>query len=232
MTFWRHLLHWVALVFRWGLLLGLLWELWLFTQVLWWRNHNPESTSFMRIRAEEQHHAIQPHPWVTYDHIPGNLKRAVVAAEDSTFTTHHGFDWDSMRHAFERDVKRRKPVMGGSTITQQLAKNLFLSGHRSLLRKMQEAIITLMLESTWGKRRILEVYLNVIEWGEGGLFGCQAASRHYYGESVASLTLEQSARLAAMIPRPRYFDRHGETERLQEKTDTLEMRMEQVVVPK
>lgn len=186
----------------------------------------------MRIRAEEQHRPIQSHPWVGYDHIPASLKRAVVAAEDSTFTNHHGFDWGSMRHAFERDVKRHRPVMGGSTITQQLAKNLFLSGHRSLLRKAQEAIITLMLEGAWSKRRILEVYLNVIEWGEGGLFGCQAASRHYYGESVEFLTPDQSARLAAMIPRPRYFDRHGETERLLEKTDTLETRMERVAVPK
>ncbi len=232
MNFWRRLRRWIALFFRVGLLLGLVWELWLFAQVFWWRNHNPESTSFMRIRAEELHRSIQPHPWADYDHIPVSLKRAVVAAEDSTFTSHHGFDWDSMRHAFERDVKRHRPVMGGSTITQQLAKNLFLSGHRSLLRKAQEAIVTLMLESTWSKRRILEVYLNVIEWGEGGVFGCQAASRHYYGEPVEFLTPAQSAWLAAVIPRPRYFDHHGETERLLEKTDVLEMRMKQVSVPK
>jgi monofunctional biosynthetic peptidoglycan transglycosylase len=227
--------HWLTRVLVGLFLLLMAWECWIFAQVLWWKSHNPERTSFMKIRAEARLAAgkgdILPHPWVPYEKIPDGLKRAVVAAEDSGFTTHHGFDWEGMKKAFEKDVRHGRAVAGGSTITQQLAKNLFLSGHRSLWRKGQEAIITLMLESTWSKRRILEVYLNEIEWGDG-IFGCAAASRHYYQVSVTELSPTQSARLASMIPSPRYFDRHRETDRLLEKTDTIEARMQQVAIPR
>lgn len=220
---------------RWGLLALVLWEVWILAQVFWWRTHNPEETSFMRLRAEARHEAglgaLMPHPWVSYERIPDSLKRAVIAAEDSTFTAHHGFDWEGMRKAFDKDLRRGRAVAGGSTITQQLAKNLFLSGQRSLWRKGQEAVITLMLEALWSKRRILEVYLNVIEWGDG-VFGCAAATRHYFQEPVNALTFPQSAHLASMIPSPRYFDRHGETERLLEKSDIIQMRMPQVAVPR
>ncbi len=230
----HRLVRWGLRLLFWALLLLVLWESWIFAQVLWWKGHNPEKTSFMKIRAESRLATgkgdILPHPWVAYERIPDSLKRAVVAAEDSGFVAHHGFDWEGMRRALEKDIHRGKPVAGGSTITQQLAKNLFLSGQRSLWRKAQEAIITVMLEATWSKRRILEVYLNVIEWGDG-LFGCAAATRHYYQEPVGDLTTSQAARLASMIPSPRYFDRHGETERLLEKTDTIEARMTQVAIP-
>jgi monofunctional biosynthetic peptidoglycan transglycosylase len=231
----HRLIRWGLRLLVWALLVLVLWESWIFVQVLWWKGHNPERTSFMKIRAESRMAAgkgdILPHPWVAYERIPDSLKRAVVAAEDSGFVAHHGFDWEGMRHALEKDLHRGKPVAGGSTITQQLAKNLFLSGQRSLWRKAQEAVITVMIEATWSKRRILEVYLNVIEWGDG-LFGCAAATRHYYQEPVGDLNTPQAARLASMIPSPRYFDRHGETERLLEKTDTIEARMTLVAIPR
>ena len=227
--------HWLGKALLGVLLLLVLWQAWIFVQVLWWRTHNPDSTSFMRIRAEARRAAgrgdVLPHPWVPYAQIPDSLKRAVVAAEDSTFVAHHGFDWEGMRKALDKDVRRGRPVAGGSTITQQLAKNLFLSGRRSLWRKAEEALITLMLEATWSKRRILEVYLNVIEWGDG-LFGCAAAARHYYQIPVGALSPSQSARLASMIPSPRYYDRHGETERLLDKSDTIESRMLMVTIPR
>lgn len=229
---WWHVLWRVC---RWGGVLLIAWECWIFSQVLWWRDHNPEQTAFMVQRTQARLAAgqgpLKPHPWVYYEQIPPGLKRAVVAAEDASFVSHHGFDWEGMRKALDKDLAHKRAVAGGSTITQQLAKNLFLSEHRSLWRKMQEAIITLMLEGVWSKHRILEVYLNVIEWGDG-LFGCAAAARHYYQASVMQLNDAQSARLASMIPRPRYFDRHGDNLRLLEKTDTIENRMEQVAIPK
>ncbi len=231
----HRLIRWGLRLLLWSLLLLVLWEGWIFVQVLWWKGHNPERTSFMKIRAESRMATgkgdILPHPWVAYEHIPDSLKRAVVAAEDSGFVAHHGFDWDGMRRALEKDIHRGKAVAGGSTITQQLAKNMFLSGQRSLWRKAQEAVITVMIEATWSKRRILEVYLNVIEWGDG-LFGCAAATRHYYQEPMSNLNASQAARLASMIPSPRYFDRHGESERLLEKTDVIEARMTLVAIPR
>lgn len=189
----------------------------------------------MRHRAEARQLAgqnpLQRHPWVRYEQIPTALKRAVIAAEDTNFVAHHGFDWEGMRKAFDKDLAHQKALAGGSTISQQLAKNLFLSEQRSLWRKLQEALITLMLEGVWSKHRILEVYLNVIEWGDG-LFGCSAAAGHYFQTTVGQLSKGQAARLASMIPRPRYFDRHGDSVRLLEKTETIESRMEQVAIPK
>ena len=227
--------RWIGRLLGGTLLVFVIWEMWVLAQVLWWRSHEPQRTSFMNIRSEARlamgRPDILPHPWVNYEHIPDGLKRAVVAAEDSTFVSHSGFDWEGMRIALNKDLRRGKAVAGGSTITQQLAKNLFLSGQRSIWRKAQEANITVMLETTWSKRRILEVYLNVIEWGDG-VFGCEAAATHYYHEPVETITAAQAARLASMIPSPRYFDRHGESEKLLQKTDTLEVRMTQVAIPK
>lgn len=216
-------------------MLFVVWECWIFARVLWWRDHDPQLTAFMRHRAEARQMTgqspLQSHPWVRYEQIPTALKQAVVAAEDANFVAHHGFDWNGIHEAFNRDLAHQRALAGGSTITQQLAKNLFLSEQRSLWRKMQEALITLMLEGFWSKHRILEVYLNVIEWGDG-LFGCAAAARHYFQTGVGGLSKEQAARLASMIPRPRYFDRHGDSVRLLRKTETIEYRMEQVVIPK
>lgn len=169
--------------------------------------------------------------WVSYTSIPNSLKRAVIAEEDANFVNHHGFDWLGIEVAFKKDLKRKTWIAGGSTITQQLAKNLFLSTKRNVFRKAEEVIITIMLENLWSKKRILEVYLNVIEWGDG-IFGCAFAAQHYFDVPVQSINVYQAAKLASMIPRPRFYDKNGNTEKLIEKTDTIQLRMEQVEIPK
>ncbi len=214
------------------LLLG--WQLVLLVEVWWWRDHNPGETAFMAVRAEQRQTdgrgPLLPHPWVTYNRIAPALKRAVVASEDARFLQHDGFDWDGIEGAFRKDLRRGHLVAGGSTITQQLAKNLFLSERRSIFRKAQEAVITVMIEQLWSKRRILEVYLNVIEWGDG-VFGCEAAAHHYYRLGAAQLDAAQAARLAAMIPSPRFFDRHRSTRGLSNKTATVQARMAGAAIP-
>ncbi len=140
-------------------------------------------------------------------------------------------DIEGIEKALKKNEKKGKVVAGGSTISQQLAKNLFLSGERSYVRKGQEAVITLMLEQMMPKRRILEIYLNVIEWGEG-VYGAEAAARHYYRSSAAGLSPYQAARLAAMVPRPRYFEKRPNSPYLARQAATIEARMVQVSVPK
>jgi monofunctional biosynthetic peptidoglycan transglycosylase len=144
--------------------------------------------------------------WVPYQRISINLKRAMIAAEDARFVEHEGFDWEGIQHALDKNLRKGHVVAGGSTISQQLAKNLFLSGERSYWRKGEEALITVQLETILDKRRIFEIYLNIIEWGNG-VFGCEAAARHYFGTSAAQLDAEQAARLAAMTPNPRRYER-------------------------
>jgi monofunctional biosynthetic peptidoglycan transglycosylase len=167
---------------------------------------------------------------VPYQRISVQLKRAIISAEDGKFLDHEGFDWEAIQKAHEKNQKRGKVVAGGSTISQQLAKNLFLSGERSPWRKGQEAIITVMLESLLDKRRIFEIYLNVIEWGDG-VFGAEAAARHYFSVSAAALSAEQAARMAAMVPNPRFYDRHRDSAWLAKKTDILLARMPGAEIP-
>lgn len=203
-------------------------------RLAWWRSHDPASTAFMderleRIR-EKKPAAKLRHQWVPYARISGNLKRAIVAAEDARFADHEGFDWEAMQKAWEKNQKRGKVVAGGSTISQQLAKNLFLSGSRTPWRKAQEAMITVMMEGVMDKRRILEIYLNVIEWGDG-VFGAEAAARHYFGTGAASLSPAQAARLAAMVPNPRFYDRNRGTPWLERKTQIILDRMGAAEVP-
>lgn len=192
------------------LLLVLLWHLWLLGWVLWWKWVNPGHTSFMEIRLAELRvkdpKAQLRRQWQPYERISVHLKRAVVAAEDDTFVDHDGFDWDGIQKAIEKNQKKGKPVAGGSTISQQLAKNLFLSPTRSYVRKAEEAVITIMIEALWDKRRILEVYLNVVEWGNG-IFGAEAAARRYYNIGAGQLGPEQAAHLAVMLPNPRKFEK-------------------------
>lgn len=207
---------------------------WFFAQVWWWVDHDPSSTSFMQTRLAELH-AKDPkdglrHAWVPYHRISVNLKRAVVAAEDAKFVDHEGFDWESIQKALEKNEKKGKVVAGASTISQQLAKNLFLSGSRSWFRKGQEAVITWMLESAMGKRRILEIYLNVAEWGTG-VFGAEAAARHHFGVSAAALNAEQSAYLAAILPAPRRYDRGRSTPFIAKRTQMLLSRMPGAQIP-
>lgn len=203
-------------------------------RIWWWRDHDPGPTSFMKEHMAELQKrdpkAKLQQQWVRYERISPSLKRAVVVAEDSRFVDHEGFDWDAIEKAREKNEKRGRVVAGGSTISQQLAKNLFLSGARTPWRKGQEALITVMIEHVMEKRRILEIYLNVIEWGDG-VFGAEAAARHYYGTSAAALGPETSARLASMIPNPRFYDRHRNTRWLDRKTQMILARMPQAELP-
>lgn len=192
------------------LLLLITYQLWLLGWVLWWKQHPPTQTSFMELRLDELQQknpqAKLQYQWVPYEKISANLKRAVVAAEDDKFIEHGGFDWDGIEYALKKNQRKGKKVAGGSTITQQLAKNLFLSPSRSYFRKVQEAIITVMIESLWSKHRILEVYLNVAEWGSG-VFGAEAGARRHFGQSAAYLNEGQAAHMAVMLPSPRRFEK-------------------------
>jgi len=225
---------WIERLFLLLVLVFGLWQLSLLVRVWWWSSHNPSSTAFMVARESQRAQAhlppLQPHPWVPYARISAHLKRAVLAAEDSRFNEHHGFDWEGIQAAFKKDMRKGRLVAGGSTITQQLAKNLFLSERRSIWRKAEEAFITLMIENLWTKKRILEVYLNEIEWGDG-LFGCEQAAHHYFGASAQSLSAEQAAQMAAMIPNPRYYDHHRGHPKLQNKAATVLARMFMVPIP-
>ncbi|HKX37454.1 MAG TPA: monofunctional biosynthetic peptidoglycan transglycosylase, partial [Burkholderiales bacterium] len=170
------------------------------------------------------------HAWVPYERISAHLKRAVVAAEDAKFLDHEGFDWEAIHEAMLKNERRGKVVAGASTITQQLAKNLFLSSQRSYARKAQEASITWMMEQTMSKRRILELYLNFAEWGEG-VFGAEAAARHHFGSSAAQISAEQAAWLAAVLPSPRRYDRGRTTPYIAERSETILARMGGVHIP-
>jgi monofunctional biosynthetic peptidoglycan transglycosylase len=209
-------------------------QFWFFACVWYWSAHNPDSTAFMRSRLEklreEQPGAKLQYLFVPYQRISPHLKRAVIAAEDARFFQHDGFDWDGIRKAYEKNVREGEVVAGGSTITQQLAKNLFLSGERAWWRKGQEAAITVMIELIMDKRRILELYLNVIEWGDA-VFGAEAAARYHYGTSAAQLGTEQAARLAAMVPSPRRYSPGRNTAYLDRRTATILARMNGVRVP-
>ncbi len=154
----------------------------------------------------------------------------MIAAEDANFVEHEGFDWDGIQLALEKNQKRGRVVAGGSTITQQLAKNLFLSPARSYWRKGEEAIITVLLEAILPKDRIFELYLNVIEWGNG-VFGAEAAARRYFGISAAQLSSEQAARLAAMAPNPRFYERNPGAPGLLRKIEIIRARMPSADVP-
>ncbi|MEQ1598855.1 MAG: monofunctional biosynthetic peptidoglycan transglycosylase [Methylotenera sp.] len=212
----------------------LLFQLWVFLHICWWTKFNPTSTAFMNARLqvmqEKNPDAQLKHKWVEYSKISNHLKRAVVASEDSKFKHHEGFDWEGIEKAYEKNLKKGKLVAGGSTISQQLAKNLFLSSSRTPWRKGEEVIITFMLEKMMSKRRILEIYLNVIEWGNG-VFGAEAAARHYYKTSAAGLGKMQSAKLAAMIPQPRFYDDHRSTRYLNRRTATIQARMRFAELP-
>ncbi len=223
----------------WRVLLGLLallvlYQLWLFAHIVWWNWFNPSSSAFMSDRLEAMQDknpkAALQHKWVPYEKISPNLKRALIAAEDAKFVDHEGFDWEGIQKAYEKNLKKGKIVAGGSTISQQLAKNLFLSTRRTPWRKLEEAFITLMLEAVMDKQRIFEIYLNVIEWGNG-VFGAEAAARHYFGVSAARLNAEQAARLAAMVPNPRYYDRHRQAPGMLRKTIIILDRMPDAEIP-
>jgi monofunctional biosynthetic peptidoglycan transglycosylase len=171
--------------------------------------------------------------WVNLDQISIHLQRAVIVSEDDLFTQHHGVHWDALEKAWQRNERsvalaqrrgRSAHLVGGSTITQQLAKNLFLSGERTLVRKGQELALTFMLEGLLSKQRLLEIYLNHVEWGQG-IFGAQAAAQHYYGKNASQLTEWEAARLAVMLPRPKWFEQHPDSPYWADRTEVILSRL-------
>ena len=217
---------------------------------------NPESSAFQRSEAyliAKNTGALKwRQQWVSYAEVSDNLKRAVIASEDASFSLHDGVDIEALEKAWEKNAKaeqraaqagsrlaatqpkalsaRVPKVIGGSTITQQLAKNLFLSGERTLLRKGQELVLTLLLEALLDKPRILALYLNSVEWGEG-VFGAEAAAQHYYRKPAARLSAAESARLAVMLPRPKYFETRLNSGYLASRAGTIAARMSAVELP-
>jgi monofunctional biosynthetic peptidoglycan transglycosylase len=218
----------------------------------------PQSTAFERSEAwrirTEKGHLPWRQQWVAYPQISSNLKRAVIASEDDGFSNHDGVDWDALEKAWQKNAKAeaqitkaqaaKKPgsssskvnvarppkVVGGSTITQQLAKNLFLSGERTFLRKGQEFVLTLLLEALLSKERILEIYLNSVEWGEG-VFGAEAAAQHYFHKPASKLTGYEAARLAVMLPRPKYFEKLPSSSYLAERANVIAGRLLNAELP-
>ena len=211
----------------------------------------PESTSFERTQiwqvVQREHRLPWRQEWKNLSGISKHLQRAVIASEDDIFASHDGIRWDAVEKAWDKNSKAQaraekqasqrpgKPapqakVVGGSTITQQLAKNLFLSSERTLLRKGQEMLLTLMLETFLPKRRILEIYLNSVEWGEG-VFGAEAAAQHYFRKPASQLNAWEAARLAVMLPRPRYFEKLPQSPYLAERAEAIMARMNSVALP-
>jgi len=212
----------------------LVYQFWVLGWVLWWKWNPVTETSFMEIRLDELQEknpqAKLQYQWVSYEKISMNLKRAVVAAEDDKFMEHSGFDWAGIEYALKKNQRKGKKVAGGSTITQQLAKNLFLSPSRSYFRKIEEAVITVMIETLWDKRRILEVYLNVVEWGSG-VFGAEAGARRHFGQSATYLSESQAARMAVMLPSPRRFEKRFPAY-VTEHAQSVQQRMNYSSVPR
>lgn len=244
--------RWLVLV----LLAGLALQLYFFARIALMTVVNPESTAFQRSEAwgvAQNTDAMKwRQQWVPYAQISDHLKRAIIASEDASFIVHEGVDMDALEKAWEKNTQAEeraaqsvnrlserksstsavKPpkIIGGSTITQQLAKNLFLSGERTLVRKGQELLLTLMLEALLDKQRILEIYLNNVEWGEG-VFGAEAAAQYYFHKPAARLSALEAARLAVMLPRPKYFETHLNSGYLASRARTITARMGGVEIP-
>ncbi len=246
--------HWLL----WVLLAAVLLQVVFVGQIALMAWVNPQSTAFMRseawrrLAAQEAPVVGKTQPgqrpwaqvWVDASQISPHLKRAVIAAEDDGFANHPGVDWAAMESAWDRNQKREqqaqkaqangvaKPVkvVGGSTITQQLAKNLLLSGERHLGRKAQELVLTFSLEALLDKARILEIYLNSVEWGDG-VFGAEAAAQRYFGVSARQLNAVQAARLAVMLPAPKFFEKRPDSAYINRRTATILGRMDSAVLP-
>ncbi|WP_201575254.1 monofunctional biosynthetic peptidoglycan transglycosylase [Psychrobacter sp. H8-1] len=168
--------------------------------------------------------------WVEYDAIAKSAKQAAIVSEDSTFSQHNGFDLKGIEAARKKNEETGKMSAGGSTITQQLAKNLFLTSHRSYIRKGEEAIITVMIEALWDKQRILTAYLNVAEFGNG-IYGVEAAAQHYFNKSAAKLNRDESALLISMLTNPKYYQDNQGDRRLRNKQRIVKKRMNNAVLP-
>jgi len=238
----RPLLRWLLLM----LVAGLALQIFFLARIAVMTRLAPESTAFERSQAwriaSTQDRLRWRQDWVPYSQISNHLKRAVIASEDDIFAQHDGVQWDAIEKAWAKNAKAEllasknaqgkvvAKVVGGSTITQQLAKNLFLSGERTFIRKGQEFVLTLMLEAVLTKPRILEIYLNHVEWGEG-IFGAEAAAQHYFQKSAAQLTPWQAGRLAVMLPRPKHYQKFPQSEYLSGRTEIIVMRMSSAQLP-
>ena len=248
----RALIRWIALV----LVAAMALQIFFLARIALAATIDPQSTSFQRSEAWRIATGNKPlrwrQRWLPYDEISDHLKRAVIASEDGSFTNHDGVDWEAVEKAWQRNshaeerAAQPKPrqtpaspaaaagrpvkIVGGSTITQQLAKNLLLSGERTLLRKGQEFILTFALEKMLSKERILEIYLNSVEWGEG-VFGAEAAAQHYYRKGADQLSAYEAARLAVMLPRPKYFEKLANSGYLASRAATIVARMRDAELP-
>lgn len=245
----RGLWHWLVRWLLWVVVAAVGLQVFFAARIALMAWANPESTAFMRSemwrRAQAEDGAAPQRAWaqqwVDGNRLSVHLKRAVVASEDDGFAQHPGVDWAAIEAAWERNQQREaqaqkkgqsKPakVVGGSTITQQLAKNLLLSGERHLARKAQELVLAFMLEAFLSKERILEIYLNSVEWGDG-VFGAEAAAQRYFGVSAQALTAPQAARLAVMLPAPKFFERRPQSAYLNRRTATILARMNAAQLP-
>lgn len=242
--------HWLSPGLQWLGLLGLAvlsLQLFFLLRIAAMLAFDPQSTAFERSEAWRLTSAGRPawsQTWKPYGEISDQLKRAVIASEDDAFASHDGVDWESIEKAWDKNARahaaatrastppkgRTPKIVGGSTITQQLAKNLFLSGERNLFRKGQEFVLTFWLERLLDKERILEIYLNSVEWGEG-VFGADAAARHYFRKSARQLGAYEAARLAVMLPRPKYFEKLPNSGYLLSRAQTIVARMPNTELP-
>ena len=245
-TLLRSLLRWLILV----ALALLLLQLFFVARIALMATVNPQSTAFERSEAwrilSDKGRLPWRQQWVDYEQISDHLKRAVIASEDDGFSNHDGVDWDALEKAWQKNAKAEAlatkkasngvkvvnppKVVGGSTITQQLAKNLLLSGERTLPRKGQELVLTYLLEKLLDKERILALYLNHVEWGEG-VFGAEAAAQHYFRKPAARLTPLEAARLAVMLPRPKYFEKLPNSTYLAERSAVIATRLWRAELP-
>lgn len=202
--------------------IGILWLFWLNDQLMIpnveiLKTQNPEMTAFMR-----RYNGDKPleHIWVPYSKISPHLKEAVVIAEDGRFFEHEGVDWEAFREAVRKNWEEKKFRWGGSTITQQVAKNLYLSPSKNPFRKLREMLIAMKMEQSLSKQRILEIYLNIAEWGKG-IYGAQAAANYYFGMNAANLGPRQAAWLAAILPNPRHYQIRRESPHLLRRVEKI-----------
>ena len=214
--------------------LFILFNAYVYGSILTFRAVTPHHSAFMTARMTEFRREGRDisldYRWRAYPDISDNLKKALIASEDAAFAEHSGFDWNGIRNAIKRNEKSGKIKGGGSTISQQLAKNLFLSEWQSYIRKGEEAAITAMLEATTDKDRIFELYLNIIEW-DYGVYGAEAAAQKFYGKPAANLSKQQAAALAARVPAPLYYADHPQSKRLRNKTNIILRRMGSATLP-
>ena len=212
----------------------ILFNAYVYGNILTYRAVAPHHSAFMSMRMSqfnsEGSDVTLDYRWVPYNQISVNLKKALIASEDAGFAEHSGFDWRGMRNAFRQNEKRGEVRSGGSTISQQLSKNLFLNEGRNYLRKAEEAAITAMMEAVTDKDRIFELYLNVIEWGYG-IYGAEAASQHFFNKPAANLSRQQAALLTARVPAPLFYADNPKSPRMRAKANIVLRRMRSAELP-